>query len=246
VRDVVMAFNGLLERLERGFAALDRFAVDASHELRTPLAVVGAELEVMLRSERSTADWEASARTCLEEVRHLTRLVHALLEMARTERTQAPATGAVDLHVLIENVIGASRERALARNVYLGTAPGDSASAALVPGDRAALQSALSGLIDNALQYTPAGGEVLVWWLVDSPRQVTVHVDDSGPGVNADDEARIFEPFTRGAAGSESSPGFGLGLAIARRICERSGGTISVARSPRGGARFSLTFPMSL
>jgi signal transduction histidine kinase len=242
VRDVVLAFNGLLERLERGFDTLDRFAIDASHELRTPLTVMGTELEVMLRSARSSADWEAAGKTCLGEVRRLTRLVEALLDMGRAERTRSVASGAADMQLVIERVLALSRERASERGVYLGTAPGDAPGAALVRGDAASLQSALAGVVDNAIQYTPAGGEVLVWWLIETDGTLTVHVDDSGPGVNADDVERIFEPFMRGAVGRDSSPGFGLGLAIARRICERNGATIHVARSPHGGARFSLTF----
>lgn len=245
VREVVLAFNALLDRLERGFLALDRFALDASHELRTPLAVVSAELEVMLRSPRGASEWESTARTCLDEIRRLTHLVEALLDMGRAERTQGIATGAVDVQPLVERVIAASRERAKSRGVYLGTAPGETAAGTLVMAEAAALQSAVAGVVDNAIQYTPAGGEVLVWITDGEPGRLVIHVDDSGPGVSPEDEPRIFEPFTRGKVGRESSPGFGLGLSIARRICERNGGAIGVARSPRGGARFSLSFPSS-
>ncbi len=86
VRAVVLAMNELLERLETGFKALDRFAADASHELRTPLTVLSTELEVMLQRPRSTPEWEASARICLDEARRLSLLVAALLDMARTDR----------------------------------------------------------------------------------------------------------------------------------------------------------------
>ena len=245
VRDVVLAFNALLDRLERGFLTLDRFALDASHELRTPLAVISAELEVMLRAQRSAPEWEATARTCLDEVRRLTHLVEALLDMGRAERVQGVSAGAVDVQALVERVIAGSRERARGRGVYLGVAPGETATGTLVLGEAPALQSALAGVVDNAIQYTPSGGEVLVWLTDDEGGRLTVHVDDSGPGVSPEDEARIFEPFMRGKVGRESSVGFGLGLSIARRMCERNGGTIRVSRSPRGGARFSLSFPGS-
>ena len=241
VRDVVLALNGLLGRLEHGFEALDRFALDASHELRTPLAVIGAELEVMLRSGRTVEEWEASAKTCLDEARRLTHLVEALLEMGRAERTRGELLGAVDVQQAIEHVLSASRQRAQARRVYLGGAPGDQAEL-LVKGEATGLQSALAGVVDNAIQYTPSGGEILVWCEA-SATAVTIHVDDDGPGVDAADAMRIFEPFMRGVVGRESSPGFGLGLAIAHRICERNGAHIAVSRSPRGGARFSITFP---
>ena len=243
VQAVVVALNGLLERLEQGFTALGRFAGDASHELRTPLAVIAVELELMLRSSHSRQEWDAAARTCLDQIQHLTRLVGALLQMARADGTSNPAGAVADLQVVIDHVISALGPRARARGVYLGGAPSGQSEGAQIVADPDAVASALSSVVDNAVQYTPPGGEILVWWSPDGEGKLVVHVDDSGPGVPAEDEQRIFEPFTRGAAARDDRSGFGLGLAIARSICERHAATIRVARSPSGGARFSLAFP---
>ena len=243
VQTVVVALNRLLERLEQGFTALGRFAGDASHELRTPLAVIGVELEVMLRSSHSREEWDAAARTCLQQIQHLTRLVDTLLQMARAEGTTNPAGAVADLQAVIDHVISTIGPRARERGVYLGGAPSGQADGAQIVADPDAVASALSNVVDNAVQYTPVGGEILVWWSPDGEGKLVVHVDDSGPGIPVEDEQRIFEPFTRGATAGEATSGFGLGLAIARNICERNDATIRVGRSPSGGARFSLAFP---
>jgi len=243
VRRTVLAFNALLERLQRGFGALDRFAVEASHEMRTPLAVVSAELEVMLGSPRSSAQWEKSAATCLDEVRRLTRLIDALLEMGRSERAKTTPAERIEVEPMIEKVVSSALERARACGVTVAAAPAGACAGASVRGDGAALHSALSGIVDNALQYTPAGGRIEVSLARETEGMVTVHIDDSGPGVTAQDEPQIFELYGRGEAGRKSSGGMGLGLSIARRICDRHGGKVSVGSSPFGGARFSLSLP---
>lgn len=117
VRSVVLAFNQLLTRLEAGFAALGRFASEASHELRTPLTVIGAELEVMLQKPRAVDEWESSARMCLDEVRHLTRLIEALLDMSRAEHGGAGESA--DLDQVVAHVLQIAGARASARGVAL-------------------------------------------------------------------------------------------------------------------------------
>jgi signal transduction histidine kinase len=243
VRAVVLALNGLFTRLESGFAALDRFAADASHELRTPLTVIATELEVLLQNPRSSAEWEASARLCLDEVRHLTQLVSALLDMARAERTATPTAVNVELRVLVERALACARHDQRERGVLI-EASLDEADR-IVSGDADALMSALVNVIDNAVQYTPAGGEVRIWAHAQSTEAVQLHVDDTGPGIAAEEWEHIFEPFARGRAGRTTSHGFGLGLAISRRICDHNRAALSVGKSPHGGARFSFVFAVT-
>ena len=248
VRETVLALNALFDRLEAGFGALGRFAGEASHELRTPLAVVAAELEVMLRSPRKAGEWEASARTCLDEVRHLARLVEALLEMSRAERAPKTPTEAADVRSVIDRVIGALAPRALERGVRLRGPDGANDEDARSAMDPDALESALRNVVDNAVRYTPSGGEVGVSWGRDQER-ILVCVDDSGGGVDPPDAQRIFEPFARGEAGRASDEGepvrgAGLGLTIARRVLESQGAHIEVSASVQGGARFRISLPV--
>ncbi len=248
LRALVTALNSLLARLERGHVALALFAADAAHELRTPLAVIASELEVALRRPRSVAEWEASAGTSLDEVRRLSRIVDALLRLARADAA-TPATGErVELAVLVERTIATLASAAAAAGVTLEGPSATGTEAAAVDGDPDALSSALANIVANAIRYTPRGGHVSAAIEPADARddRVTLVVDDSGPGLASDELERIFAPFQRGSAstGSEASS-TGLGLAIARRIVERHGGHLIAGCSPTGGARFTLELPRS-
>lgn len=238
VQALVVTLNDLFARLELGFAALDRFAADASHELRTPLTVISTELEVMLQNPRSVDDWERCARLCLDESRHLTQLITVLLEMARLERGAVSTTTGTSLRVMLERAVSVVAPSARARSVTLDSVLGDETDRT-ARGDSDALISALVNVVDNAVRYTQAGGDVRLSTLAQTDA-VIVHVDDSGPGIESDERRRIFEPFTRGNASPMNTSGVGLGLTIARRICEHNEVTLNVDRSPSGGARFSF------
>lgn len=248
IQAVVLALNRLLARLESGFAALGRFAAEASHELRTPLTVIATELEVMLQQRRSPEDWEQSARTCLDEVHQVSRLVEALLALSRAQGGAEPSAEPVGVQALLTRVVTDLTPRARQRGVALREVQCREVSAerAFVSGDTLALASALSNIVENALQYTPSGGEVVISWGPGSGTGLVVRVDDSGPGVEPDEVERIFEPFVRGRAGQATATGThggcGLGLTIARRVLELHHARISVGRSPRNGARFEIEF----
>lgn len=238
VRALVLALNELLSRLETGFAALSRYAADASHELRTPLTVIATELEVSLQRPRTPAEWELAAQTCLAETRHLSALVEGLLEMARTEGAPTLRREAVSVQAVVGRVVGLHAARAKSRDVEVRAAGGDETDS-LVAADPDALASALSNVVGNAVEHTPRGGEVVVSWARGPGASILLHVDDTGAGVAPDERERIFAAFDRGSA-PRSRSGLGLGLAIARRVVERQGGTIGVGDSPKGGARFTL------
>ena len=255
IRTLVLTLNALIARLESGYAALGRFAAEASHELRTPLAVIGTELEVMLHQPRTPEDWATSARTCLDEVHQVSRLVEALMVLSRAEGGAPPPGEPVGVPALLDRVASDLSPRARQRGVgLLRHDPPGPVEDTFIRGEVLALASALANLVDNALRYTPTGGEVQVSWCPGDSGTVCVRVDDSGPGVDPDEVERIFEPFFRGRASrpapgaSESGArtGCGLGLTIARRVFALHQATVSVGRSPLGGARFEVRFaPLS-
>ncbi len=247
LRALVEALNGLLARLERGYQALSLFAADASHELRTPMAVIASELEIALRRTRTTAEWEASARTALEELRRLGKLVDALLLLTRSGA--APGrTQRIDLAVFAEEVVSGHQARAREAGVSLaGPLLGEAPAVDAVPD---ALGSALSNLVANAIRYTPRGAAVSLSLERRAPGRVALLVDDAGPGLAADEVESVFTPFWRGAqarardaAGSGDLVGLGLGLAIARRVVEQHGGRLTAENRAGGGARFTLELP---
>jgi len=248
LRKLVETLNGLFARLEAGFNAQSTFAFDVSHELRTPLAVVTTELEVALRRPRSDEEWRASAETVLAEARKATRVVDTLLRHARAglePRERAP----LDLQQLAASVVDAHTALARRAGLTLTLTPSHEPPPLLVMGDKAAIEAALASVVGNAIRYTPSGGrvEVGVEAAADGAR---LHVDDSGPGVEASEREAIFSAFVRGAAGrrldaQDVGASTGLGLALARRMVQAHDGSLDADASPLGGARFTFFFPPS-
>lgn len=249
--ELVGALNGLFERLELGFSALERHAADASHELRTPLAVLASELEVALRHDRSPAQWRQVGATALDEVRRLTRLVEALLALARIDAWPSADAAPFDLRDVIEQALAPIRGRAAAGGLSLAVEAGGD-EPLVARGSAEAVASALANMLANAVDYSPAGGQVRLCACALDGGGVRIDVEDSGPGVPETERESIFEPFVRGRTGraTDDAPGgraggLGLGLATVRRVAERHGGSVTVGSSPLGGARFSLQLPES-
>src|SRR6266849_5693528 len=241
---LIEEFNRLFARLEQGFAALSRYAADASHELRTPLAVVAAELDVSLLRPRTPEEWERAAQKSLQEIRQLARLVDSLLDLARAE---GPLERSVqfDIREPVDQLLARTAEQASANGLILSYAEG-SDQPIYVDGDPDALAIAIRNLVDNALRYTPRGGRVRVH-LTSEQSQVRLSVEDSGPGVPSKEREAIFTPLARGASKviDRKPEGYGLGLAIARRIVERHGGSLSVEDAEGGGAKFLIQVPVA-
>lgn len=242
LRDLVMALNELFLRLDEGFGALARFAADASHELRTPLAIMATELEVALRHRRTTDEWESTGRAALHELQRLAALVDGLLTLARagadapTSRVMTPIGEPVDA---VLSQLADTAERA---EVAL-QGPLEEVNV-LVSCNPVMLETAVRNLVENAIAAAPRAGHVHVGIDVEVGH-VTIAIDDDGPGVGGDPEP-LFVPFKRGDARSDGrmrAPGVGLGLAIARRIVESHGGTLTASSSVLGGARFSIKVP---
>lgn len=211
-----------------------------SHDLRTPLAAItGAATTLKARAgtlEPATRDELIDA--IVVEAERLERLVANLLEMSRLQSGVLPLKRE---WVPLEEVIGAALgfvEEQLGKRPVRTTLPPD---LPLVPVDPVLLEQVFRNLLDNAAKYTPAGSAVeLAARRVEGAVEVTI--DDEGPGLPPGSEEKIFEKFHRGV--HPGVPGAGLGLAISRGIVAAHGGTLVASRSPRGGARFTLTLPL--
>ncbi len=233
-----IAINGTLDRIEDGVAAQRQFAADASHELRTPLTVISTNLEVARRKPRDAAHWENVADGTLAEVRRMHALMDKLLELSR-----AGAAGlrheSRDLRVLAAAAIERAQPVASKRRIALQLSGPEGIFADV---DQDAIGIVLDNLLRNAIDHSSDEASVMV--TVEPGARI--HVDDRGPGVPPEIRERIFEPFARGvhattdrAAGS----GFGLGLAICKRIVDGHGGEIHVVDRVGGGARFVVQLP---
>jgi signal transduction histidine kinase len=227
-------FDRMAGRIEAARKAEKELLANVSHELRTPIARLRVALELMAPSDEATARRLASLSEDLDE---LERLVADVLTASRLDVAQAPLRRTrIRAKDLIDK--GAEHVHALEpeREVQVHVEDGVSVDA-----DEALLLRALDNLLDNARKY---GGKEPI--RVEARRDggdVVFAVADRGEGIPADELDRIFDPFYRGNAARGRASGFGLGLALARRVVEAHGGRIRAANEPGGGARIEMRIP---
>ena len=240
---IVHALNQLLERLDKTLSAQRAFVADAAHELRTPLAALQIQLQLCERAsdEQARAAALAELRVGLQRATHM---VQQLLTLARQEpgAESSPPQASARLADIARQTLADHAQLADARRIDLGATQLD--DELLVHGDRAALHTLASNLVDNAIHYTPEGGQIDVSVLREGEGGQTRHwlsICDSGPGIPPDERERVLDRFYRRP--DQSEPGTGLGLAIVRSIAERHGATLVLDASPLGGLRVAVGFP---
>ena len=224
----------------RGAESYRRLMSAVSHELRTPLTAILGHADILgsCDPEQDQALWRRSRDFIASEAHRLARLVEDLLTLSRLDLTplrRAP----VNVRAIAEEAISSLFQAAEARQVRLALQSPPSLSRVL--GDRDRLYQAFLNLIDNAVKYSPAGGQVTVS-LVPEERAVQVEVRDTGRGIQPQDLPYIFEPLYR-SEGARDVPGTGLGLTIVRTILERHGTTIEVESAPGQGTTFRFRLP---
>jgi two-component system, OmpR family, sensor kinase len=216
-----------LGRLRRTVDRQQQFIEDVTHELLTPLAIIRSQLELH-------GEHPAAGLVC-DEVERMTRLVDELRVVAH-----APRPGFLELELLdagdvVEDVFEKVR----------GLAPRDwrleRRSGGWLVGDRRRLEQALINLARNAVEHTGADDRIVIGAAVDG-RRARLWVADSGPGVPADEQARIFERFGNGRRHHPDSTG--LGLAIVSAIARGHGGRAELASAPGDGATFAIVVPL--
>ncbi|MGE0599047.1 MAG: sensor histidine kinase [Dehalococcoidia bacterium] len=218
-----------------------RFVSDASHELRTPLAVLRANSELLQRHPEDTIATNMDQVDAItEEAEAMTKLVEDLLLLARADEGAANlAHDPVPLGALVEDLGRKMEPLAGERQILLRV----DAEPVEVDGDRARLRQLATILLDNALKYTQPGGRVELK-CTHSGKWVELSVADTGPGIPAEEQSKIFDRFVRAdSARTRATGGAGLGLAIAKWIAEAHGGRISVESEPGKGARFIVRLP---
>jgi heavy metal sensor kinase len=234
--------NEMLSRIEAAFLRVTQFTADASHELRTPISLIRTEAEIALRKSRSEEEYRDALFHVLTEAERTSSMVEKLLLVARSDSGQnAMEMRPVDLRDTARKVAG--KWKAVVESKSLEFTEMITGRDLLVAGDQVALQQLLNILIDNAVKYTPAGGQIIVQARAQDGEAVLV-VQDTGPGVPPDEQPRIWERLYRGDQ-SRSQSGLGLGLSLVRAIVEAHGGRAGVANAPGGGAIFELHLPLA-
>ncbi|MBX6340941.1 MAG: HAMP domain-containing protein [Thermomicrobiaceae bacterium] len=242
VQQLAETFNEMLSRLEDAFSAERRFVSDASHELRTPLTALRGNAEILLRQIEAGRiepdDLKEGLADMRDEAERMGRLVQNLLTLARADVGWRPELAPIQIDQVASD---AARVAApLARNHRFTVRIDDEVDAL---GNADQLKQLLLILLDNAFAYTPPGGDVaLAVRRVDGGAELVVQ--DSGPGIPAEQLERIFDRFYRGeSARVRRADGAGLGLAIARWIVECHGGSIHAESQPGAGTRIVVRVP---
>jgi heavy metal sensor kinase len=240
--DVASAFNETLASLENAVGEMRQFSSALAHELRTPLAALRGEMELALLRPRSESEWRAAAASQIEDIDKLTRMVNQLLTLARAESGEIPlAHDPVDLGDLATTVTEQLEPVAQAKDLNLRCIVHQSVT---VTGDSGWLERLLLNLLDNAIKYTPSGGQILVG-VSRKAGQARIDVSDTGSGISADAVPHIFERFYRvDPARSSTVEGTGLGLSLAKWIVERHHGRIDVQSKPGKGSTFTIWLPV--
>jgi len=241
VGQLIRAFNQTLGRLENLFLSQRRFLADVGHELRTPLTVIRGNVDLMRRMQCTDVE---SMDSIVNEVDRLTRLVGDLLLLAQAESGKLTLVKAtVEMDSLVLEVLNQMSVLAKGRmQLTLGEI-----DQVLVCGDQDRLKQVLVNLLGNAIQYTPAGGEVTVG-VGKEKNRARITVSDSGPGIPKEDLPHIFERFYRGEKSrtrSRDGKGFGLGLSIAYWIVRNHDGQIEVMSKESGGTTFCIWLPLA-
>ena len=227
-----------LSQLRADFVSL------VSHELRSPMAaVIGAARTLQDRWRMLTAEQRESFLALIgDETARLAELVGDVLDTSRIEAgTFSYRFEEVDLGRVVDEAIETA---VLAQQEVPVVASGHGALPA-IRGDRTRLRQVLGNLIENAVKYSPEGGEVRVSAAA-ANGEVRIAVRDAGPGIPRDHQARIFEKFGRVDVPGASKPGTGLGLFIARSIAEAHGGSLDVSSGAEPGSTFTLTLPVGV
>ncbi len=231
--------NQMLSRLESAVKTLSQFAGDASHELRTPLAVIRTTAELALRRNRPPEAYRQSLEQIVLEAQRMSQLVEDLLLLARKDIGAQMPLSAIDLRDILREICVELSSLAETRTIHfeaqLGKEP------AVVSANAAALRRLFLALLDNALKYSPDGGEIVIT-LEQSESVISVAIQDFGQGIGEADLPHVFDRFYR-ADGSRSTEGYGLGLSLAKNLAEAQGAHIEVRSMPGAGCVFRVLFP---
>jgi signal transduction histidine kinase len=241
----IRAYEAERRRVEE-LARLSQLRADfvslVSHELRSPMAaVIGAARTLRDRWRMLTADQRESFLALIgDETARLAELVGDVLDTSRIEAgTFSYRFEEVDLGRVVDEAI----ETAVLAQQDVPVVASVRGALPAIRGDRARLRQVLGNLIENAVKYSPEGGEVRVSAAA-ANGAVRIAVRDAGPGIPGDQQGRIFEKFGRVDVPGASKPGTGLGLFIARSIAEAHGGSLDVSSGAEPGSTFTLTLPV--
>ncbi len=259
VAPFVRAINDLLARLDQSISTQKQFLADAAHQLKTPLAGLRMQAELAGREIDAGATDAVTLKNSLRQIawssQRAAHMVNQLLAMARAEdREQALRKQPLNLVSIVMEAVRDFVPRAMEKHIDLGYEGPAASPGAMLHGQPVLIREMVRNLVDNALQYTPAGGTVTTRVVADPFGQaVVLQVEDTGPGIAEHERDMVFQPFYRSP--DALIDGSGLGLAIVRQVAQQHRAEVTVAdASPRTpaagdgsgpGALITVRFPLT-
>ncbi|MBW4468317.1 MAG: HAMP domain-containing histidine kinase [Pegethrix bostrychoides GSE-TBD4-15B] len=231
---VASTFNEMMDRLQASFLSQQNFINDASHELRTPITIIQGHLELMSDDPEEQQEVIAIVN---DELNRMNRFVNDLLTLAKAGRPDFMQPEWIELESFTEELYQKARVIADCDCAL------DAAATGNFQLDRQRFTQAVLNLVENANQYTPATGLIAIG-SSKSRKNIRLWVRDTGKGISAADQKRIFERFARGTTAQRRSEGAGLGLSIVRAIAAAAGGRIEVKSKLGEGSTFTLILPI--
>ena len=228
------------DQAEAANRAKSVFLANMSHEIRTPLNAILGFAQILARAPDMSAEQRQILRIIERAGGHLLTLIGDILDMAKIEAGRLLIRNApFDLPALLGETESFFRQRAQEHGLTLTLSTG--ALPRMVEGDAIKLRQVLINLVGNAVKFTPAGGQVLLKAEALDAERLRFSVEDTGVGIAAEEQERIFEPFVQSEAGQRQQGGTGLGLALCRQLTQLLGGDIEVESRPGQGSRFTFS-----
>jgi heavy metal sensor kinase len=243
LRRLTETVNAMLDRIEVSVKRITQFTADASHDLRTPLTLIRTNAELALRRPRTESEYQETLCRILATSEETTELIEKLLLLARAD------TSASQFHLVPMN-LATVLWRAAESGKVLALGKGITFSEAIEPGshtilgDAVALDRLFLSILENAVKYTQAGGQVSFDSHVGNGQSV-VEIADTGVGIGPKDLPHVFERFYRADQSRSRERGSGLGLSIAQWIAERHAGSIELQSQVGRGTRVIIRLPLA-
>lgn len=238
-----LSLNRMISRLEEALNHDRRFSADVSHELRTPLTILRGELEQVVQTPHLPIRVREAIGSSLEEIDRMAKIVENLLTIARLDAgTDEIVRQSVDVSLLAQWTVDqmhllAEEKQITISNTHTGPA--------LIFADSARVKQVLVNLLDNAIKYTPDGGEIRVS-VTTASRAAVLEVSDTGIGIPPESLPNVFERFYRSdKARSRESGGTGLGLSIVQAICNAHGGSVTIRSLEGSGTTVHVELPLA-
>ena len=246
IDELTSLFNTMLDKIEGLVGAMTGALDNVSHDLRTPLTRLRGTAEMALAAPppgdaaQQAEHYRERLADCVEESDRVLVMLNTLMDISEAESgTMQLRREPVPLAGVVARAIDLYREVADAKGVTLTASTPDDI---VVTADRTRLEQVAANLIDNAVKYTPAGGRVEVEVMREADAAV-LRVRDTGPGIPADEQPRIFDRLFRGDT-SRSERGLGLGLSLVKAVVEAHQGSVEVSSAPGQGSTFTVRLPL--